>query len=89
MLCFRQRHPLTKQLKPTHTPNTSMLLDNHDLTSSLLSFFKILTPYVLKHPNVFHFRQVPMDKKSHYTRNAKSFFVSSCFNAMYEGAEVE
>ena len=34
------------------------------LTSSLLSFFKILTPHMLKHPNYFHFRQVSIDKKA-------------------------
>ncbi len=32
------------------------------LTSSLLSVFRILTPYMLKHPNYFHFRHVPIDK---------------------------
>ena len=32
------------------------------LTSSLLSFFKFLTPYMLKHPNSFHCMQVPIGK---------------------------
>ncbi len=32
------------------------------LTSSLLSFFRNLTPYMLKHPHYFHFRHVPIDK---------------------------
>ena len=31
------------------------------LTSSLLSLFRILTPYMLRHPNYFHFRHIPID----------------------------
>ena len=36
------------------------------LTSSLLSFFRILTPYMLKHPNYFYCRDVPIDKSAFY-----------------------
>ncbi len=34
------------------------------LTSSLLSFFRILSPFMLKHPNYFHFGHVPIDKSA-------------------------
>ncbi len=34
------------------------------LTSSLLSFFQDCTPYMLKQPNYFHFRHIPIDKSA-------------------------
>ena len=34
------------------------------LTSSLLSFFRILTPNMLKHSNYFYFRHIPIDKSA-------------------------
>ncbi len=37
---------------------------NASLTSSLLSLFRILTPYMLKHSNYFHLRHVPIDESA-------------------------
>ena len=40
------------------------LVEEPNLTSSLLSFFTILIHYILKHPNYFHLRHVPIDKSA-------------------------